>query len=254
MSNERRQGQGRPDRRPVRRRLFANENSNNNRNRKINITLHLKSGAYDINYTYEVKSSTTIYKLRAKLWELLGFTIRIRIIHNGVQLYDDEKTLSDYNIKNNSIIFAMFDLSRAQSKNSHLQNFKVKLMKSSLNNFNQTVERIKNRIIGRPNLFINDENPSHDINKNDINNIVRNIKPHVLQKIYNKLKNSPSNQRNSIMNTMKNRGLMNRSDITWMKKRLLGSNFVRNSKKTPPTTTLTRKGMNSNNARKSPYI
>jgi hypothetical protein len=56
------------------------------------------------------------------------------------------------------------------------------------------------------------------------------------------------------MNTMKNRGFMNNSDITAMKKKLLGSNIVRNSKKPSPTTTTKRKLMNSNNARKSPYI
>ena len=56
------------------------------------------------------------------------------------------------------------------------------------------------------------------------------------------------------MNTMKNRGFMNNSDIVVIKKKLLGLNFVRNSKKPSPTTTTTRKLMNSNNARKSPYI
>ena len=50
------------------------------------------------------------------------------------------------------------------------------------------------------------------------------MKPQVLQKIFNKLKNSPSNNRVRLMNTMKNRGLMNQNDITLMKKKLLGSN------------------------------
>ena len=80
------------------------------------------------------------------------------------------------------------------------------------------------------------------------------MKPQILQKIFNKLKNSPSNNRVRIMNTMKNRGFMNNSDIVVIKKKLLGLNFVRNSKKPSPTTTTTRKLMNSNNARKSPYI
>jgi hypothetical protein len=114
-------------------------------------------------------------------------------------------------------------------------------MNSSLNNFNTTVERIKTNL------------PSN-ISRTDVNNMVRNMKPQILQKIFNKLKNSPSNNRVRIMNTMKNRGFMNNSDIVVIKKKLLGLNFVRNSKKPSPTTTTTRKLMNSNNARKSPYI
>ena len=42
------------------------------------------------------------------------------------------------------------------------------------------------------------------------------------------------------MNTMKNRGFMNNSDIVVIKKKLLGLNFVRNSKK-PLSTTITKK-------------
>jgi len=128
------------------------------------------------------------------------------------------------------------------NKNVYLRNIKSRLVNSSLNNFNQTIERIKSNL------------PSN-INRNDVNNMVRKMKTQVLQKIFNKLKNSPSNNRVRIMNTMKNRGLINQNDITVIKKKLLGSNFVRNSKK-PPSTKITRtvNKMNHNNVRKSPYI
>jgi len=98
------------------------------------------------------------------------------------------------NLKNTNIV----------NKNVYLRNIKSRLNNSSLNNFKQTVERIKTNL------------PSN-ISRNDINNMVRKMKPQVLQKIFNKLKNSPSNNRVRIMNTMKNRGFMNNSDITAMK-------------------------------------
>jgi uncharacterized protein (UPF0248 family) len=125
-------------------------------------------------------------------------------------------------------------------KSQVLQKIFNKLRNTPLNNFNTTVERIKTNL------------PTN-ISRTDVNNIVRSMKPQVLQKIFNKLKNSPPNNRVRIMNTMKNRGFMNNSDIVVIKKKLLGPNFVRNSKK-PPSTTRTVNKMNSNNVRKSPYI
>ena len=130
-------------------------------------------------------------------------------LHGGNFRMSNVKKLTNKNIVNKNVYL--------RNINSHLRN------STTLNNFKQTVERIKTNL------------PSN-INRNDVNNMVRKMKPQVLQKIFNKLKNSPSNKRNSIMNTMKNRGFMNQNDITLMKKKLLGSNFVRNSKKPPPTT------------------
>jgi len=112
-------------------------------------------------------------------------------------------------------------------KNVYLRNINIRLRNSSLNNFENTVERIKTNL-------------PPGVSRNDVNTIVRSMKPQVLQKIFNKLKNSPSNNRVRIMNTMKNRGFMNQNDITAMKKKLLGLNFVRNSKK-PLSTTITKK-------------
>ena len=119
-------------------------------------------------------------------------------LHGGNFTKNNVKKLTNKNVVN---------------KNVYLRNIKSRLRNSSLNNFKQTVERIKSNL------------PSN-INRNDVNNIVRSMKPQILQKIFNKLKNSPSNNRVRIMNTMKNRGFMNQNDITVMKRRL---NNVRNS-------------------------
>ena len=113
-------------------------------------------------------------------------------LHGGNFRMNNVKKLTNKNIVN---------------KNVYLRNIKSRLMNSSLNNFNQTVERIKSNL------------PSN-INRNDVNTMVRKMKPQVLQKIFNKLKNSPSNKRNSIMNTMKNRGFMNQNDINNALKKL----------------------------------
>ena len=127
------------------------------------------------------------------------------------------------------------------NKNVYLRNFKNRLINSPLNNWNDTVKKIKKNL------------PSN-ISHTEVNTIVRSMKPQVLQKIFNKLKNSPSNTRLRLMNNFKSKGLMNNTDIVALKKKLLGSNFVRNSQKSPPITTIKRKRMNSNNVVKSPYI
>ena len=118
-------------------------------------------------------------------------------LHGGKFTMNNVRKLTNKNIVN---------------KNVYLRNIKSRLQNSTtLNNLKQTVERIKTNL------------PSN-VNKSEVNKIVRKMKPQVLQKIFNKLKNSPSNNRVRLMNTMKNRGLMNQNDITLMKKKLLGSN------------------------------
>jgi len=122
------------------------------------------------------------------------------------------------------------------NKNVYLRNFKNRLINLPLNNLNDTVKKIKTNL------------PSN-ISQTDVNTIVRSMKPRVLQKIFNKLKNSPSNNRLRLMNSYKSKGLMNNNDIVVLQRKL---KFIDNSNKSPPTTV--RKGMNSNNVRKSPYI
>jgi len=154
----------------------------------------------------------------------------LRIYYEG-QKYNRDEFINLY-----GILYGIVD------KNVYLRNIiNIRLRNSSLNNFENTVERIKTNL------------PSN-VSRNDVNTIVRSMKPQVLQKIFNKLKNSPSNNRVRIMNTMKIRGFMNQNDINVMKKKLLGSNFVRNSKKPSSPNIITITGMNRKNVRKSPYI
>ena len=113
------------------------------------------------------------------------------------------------NLKNtNSVNNKFYNANNKFNKNVYLRNIEVRLQNLSLNNFNQTVERIKNNL------------PSN-IKKNDVNNMVRSMKSQLLQKIFNKLENSPPNNRVRIMNTMKNRGFMNNADIIAMRRNLL---------------------------------
>ena len=95
----------------------------------------------------------------------------------------------------------------SEIKSFRLRKIESRLMKTSVNNFSRTVKMIKSSLHAT-------------VSKEDVNNIVRDMKPQVLQKIFNKLKNSPSNKRNSIMNTMKNRGFMNQNDINNALKKL----------------------------------
>lgn len=91
------------------------------------------------------------------------------------------------------------------NKNVYLRNIKVRLQNSPLNKLQITVNKIKTNL------------PSN-VSNTEMNNVVREMKQYIINKIFNKLKNSPSNNRVRIMNSMKSRGLMNNSDITVMKK------------------------------------
>jgi Leucine-rich repeat (LRR) protein len=113
-------------------------------------------------------------------------------LHGGNFRMSNVKKLTNTNIVN---------------KNVYLRNIKFRLQNSSLNNFNQIVERIKTNL------------PSN-VNKIEVNKIVRKMKPQLSQKIFNKLRTTPPNNRLRVMNTMKNVGLMNNSDINIMKKKL----------------------------------
>jgi len=217
----------RPNRPNISKRISKNTELFNSAISKTN-KLPLKIKRVYINIKSNVKNNGELRRLYNKngITQYMKGRTRGRL-HGGNFGMNNVKHLTNKNIVN---------------KNVYLRNIKSRLMNSSLNNFNQTVERIKSNL------------PSN-INRNDVNTMVRKMKPQVLQKIFNKLKNSPSNNRVRIMNTMKNRGLINQNDITVIKKKLLGSNFVRNSKK-PPSTKITRtvNKMNHNNVRKSPYI
>ena len=93
------------------------------------------------------------------------------------------------------------------NKNVYLRNIDVRLQNSPLNNFTDTLNKIKSNL------------PSN-VSRNDVNNIARSMKPKLLKKIFNKLKNTPSNNRVRLLNSLKNRGLMNNSDISSILKKL----------------------------------
>jgi hypothetical protein len=113
-------------------------------------------------------------------------------LHGGNFTMNNVKNLTNKNIVN---------------RNVYLRNIKVRLQKSTLNNWSSTVDRIKNNL------------PSN-VSRTDVNNIIRSMKPQVLQKIFNKLKNTPTNNRVRVMNSLKNRGFMNQNDLTVMKNKI----------------------------------
>ena len=124
---------------------------------------------------------------------------------------------------------------RHLNKNVILNYFKNRLNNST--NINRDVENFK-------------KNKPSNITNKEINDIVKNIKRHqLLKKVLNKMKNNPSNM--SYVNNLKSKGLINNNDIIALKRKL---KFIDNSHKSPPMTIKVRKGMNSNNVRKSPYI
>ena len=93
------------------------------------------------------------------------------------------------------------------NKNVYLVNIRTRLSNIPLKNVMNEVGKIKNSL------------PSN-VSRNDVNGTFRNLKPKILNKIYNKLKNSPSNNRVRIMNNMKTRGIINNTDIDNLKNKL----------------------------------
>lgn len=174
--------------------------------------------------------------------EYIGNTLRRVYNKNGINMAFGNKTTirlhGDRFTKNN------LRTGMTINKNVYLKNIKSRLLNGnvSLNNFMSSVNTIKNNL-------------PFGVSKDDINSLLRSMKARLLQKVFNKLKNNPSNNRARLLNSFKSKGLINNNDISALKKKLIGSNFVRNSTKgATPVTVIKRGGMNSNNARKSPYI
>ena len=193
----------RPNRPNISKRISKNTELFNSAISKTN-KLPLKIKRVYINIKSNVKNNGELRRLYNKngITQYMKGRTRGRL-HGGNFGMNNVKNLTNKNIVNKNVYLRNIK----SNKNVYLRKIKSRLMNSSLNNFNQTVERIKSNL------------PSN-INRNDVNNMVRKMKPQVLQKIFNKLKNSPSNNRVRIMNTMKNRGFMNQNDITAMKKKL----------------------------------
>ena len=109
----------------------------------------------------------------------------------GGQLHGNKFNMNNViNLKNTNIV----------NKNVYLGNIRTRLYNVPLNSLMTEVGNIKNSL------------PSN-VSRNDVNVLFRNLKPKILNKIRNKLKNSPSNNRARIINTMKNRGIINNTDI-----------------------------------------
>src|SRR6056300_134539 len=86
------------------------------------------------------------------------------------------------------------------NKNFNLQRIRVRLLNTPLNNMRATIEGVKNNL--PPN-----------VSRTDVNNVVRNLKPLVLNKIRNRLRTTPANQRQALLNKFKRGGLINNLDV-----------------------------------------
>jgi len=86
------------------------------------------------------------------------------------------------------------------NKNFNLQRIRVRLLNTPLNNMRATIEGVKNRL--PPN-----------VSRTDVNNVVRKIKPLLLNKIRNKLRTTPANNRRALLNRYKRDGLINNRDV-----------------------------------------
>ena len=116
----------------------------------------------------------------------------------GGQLHGNKFIMNNVkNLKNTNIV----------NKNVYLGNIRNRLSNVPLNSLMNEVVKIK-------------QNLPSNVSSNDVNVLFRNLKPKILNKIYNKLKNSPSNNRVRIMNNMKTRGIINNTDIDNLKNKL----------------------------------
>src|SRR6056300_206629 len=96
--------------------------------------------------------------------------------------------------------FTANNVNPLNNKNFNLQRIRVRLLNTPLNNMKTTIEGVKNRL--PPN-----------VSRTDVNNVVRKIKPLVLNKIRNKLRTTPENNRRALLNRYKRDGLINNRDV-----------------------------------------
>jgi len=181
---------------------------------RIKTNLPLKVSRNDVNTILRSMKPQVLQKIFNKLNNSPSNN-RVRIMNtmkNGGFMNQNDINVMKKKLLGSNASFPYYKkplLPNIRTGNSYLSLVYTRLRKSSLNNFENTVERLKTNLP-----------PNVNLSRNDVNNIARSMKPQVLQKIFNKLKNSPSNKRNSIMNTMKNRGFMNQNDINNALKKL----------------------------------
>jgi len=96
--------------------------------------------------------------------------------------------------------FTANNVNPLNNKNFNLQRIRVRLLNTPLNNMKTTIEGVKNRL--PPN-----------VSRTDVNNVVRKIKPLLLNKIRNKLRTTPANNRRALINRYMRDGLINNRDV-----------------------------------------
>jgi len=96
--------------------------------------------------------------------------------------------------------FTANNVKTLNNKNFNLQRIRVRLLNTPLNSVRATIEGVKNRL--PPN-----------VSRTDVNNVVRKIKPLLLNKIRNKLRTTPANNRRTLLNRYKRDGLINNRDV-----------------------------------------
>jgi len=158
-------------------------NINNEKRVYINILSNLKNKNNDFELRRLYNKNFIIKYMRGR---------NIGRLHGGKFNLSNVRKLTSSNIVN---------------KNVYLRNIRARLQNSTLNNLQNTVNKIKTNL------------PSN-VSRNDVNVIIRNMKPYIINKIFNKLKNSPSTIRVRLMNNYKNQGLMNNSDINKIQNKL----------------------------------
>jgi len=92
--------------------------------------------------------------------------------------------------------FTANNIKPLNNKNFNLQRIRVRLLNTPLNNMRAAIEGMKNNL--PPN-----------VSRTDVNNVVRKLKPLVLNKIRNRLRTTPENQRQALLNKFKRDGLVN---------------------------------------------
>ena len=131
-----------------------------------------------LNKPSNVKNNGTLRRVYNKN----GLNEALRMRGGSVRLHGNNFTANNVRIMNN--------------KNFNLQRIRVRLLNTPLNNMRSAIEGVKNKL--PPN-----------VSRTDVNNLVRNLKPLVLNKIRNRLRTTPENQRQALLNKFKRDGLIN---------------------------------------------
>ena len=131
-----------------------------------------------LNKPSNVKNNGTLRRVYNKN----GLNEALRMRGGSVRLHGNNFTANNVRIMNN--------------KNFNLQRIRVRLLNTPLNNMRAAIEGMKNNL--PPN-----------VSRTDVNNVVRKLKPLVLNKIRNRLRTTPENQRQALLNKFKRDGLVN---------------------------------------------